>query len=219
MTADAVDALLPQTQCTRCGYPACRPYAEAVAAGEADINRCPPGGEAVVGELARLLGLAPKPLDPACGEHRPREVAVIDEQWCIGCTVCIRACPVDAIVGARRFMHTVVADECSGCELCVEPCPVDCIRMVPAPAGEAATATGEQRPPGASGWFRPWTPAQAARARRRHQARARREARRAQQREARHAARATGDGDAERRQAEILAAVSRVRARRAGEGA
>ena len=130
VAVDAVDALLPQTQCRRCGYPACRPYAEALVAGETDINRCPPGGDAVILELSRLLGVAAMPLDRSCGEHLPRTVARIDEQWCIGCTLCIRACPVDAIVGARRHMHAVIADECTGCELCLAPCPVDCIEIV-----------------------------------------------------------------------------------------
>jgi Na+-translocating ferredoxin:NAD+ oxidoreductase subunit B len=126
--ADQIDALLPQTQCGQCSYPGCRPYAEAIAAGEADINRCPPGGEATVLALADLLGRDPKPLE---AEVREKAVAVIDEQTCIGCTLCIQACPVDAIVGAAKQMHTVIADECTGCELCLEPCPVDCVVMVP----------------------------------------------------------------------------------------
>ncbi len=131
--ADRIDALLPQTQCTRCGYDGCRPYAQAVADGQADINRCPPGGEDGILALATLLGRAPLPLDPECGEHQPLALAVIDEAHCIGCTLCIQACPVDAIVGANKHMHTVLPDLCTGCELCVPPCPVDCIRMVPAP--------------------------------------------------------------------------------------
>lgn len=129
---DRIDAVLPQTQCTRCGYPACRAYAEAIAAGAAPINQCPPGGQDGIDRLAVLLGLAPLPLNPANGIEKPREVAVIDEAACIGCTKCIQACPVDAIVGASRLMHTVVADECSGCELCIAPCPVDCIAMITA---------------------------------------------------------------------------------------
>ncbi len=126
-----IDAVLPQTQCTRCGYPACRPYAEAIARGEAAINRCPPGGAEGVRTLARITGRPVLPLDPACGIETPTRVAIIDEDACIGCTKCIQACPVDAIVGASKLMHTVVADLCTGCELCVAPCPVDCIAMVP----------------------------------------------------------------------------------------
>ncbi len=129
--ADQIDAILPQTQCGQCGYPGCRPYAEAIAAGEADINRCPPGGEQVIQALADLLGREPKPLDPEHGEEKPRMVAFIDESDCIGCTLCIKACPVDAILGAPKQMHTVIASECTGCELCVEPCPVDVISMIP----------------------------------------------------------------------------------------
>ena len=132
-TIDNIDALLPQTQCTRCGYPACRDYAEAIASGEADINQCPPGGAAGIAALATLLGRAPKPLNPANGVEGPRTIALIDEEVCIGCTKCIQACPVDAIVGASKLMHTVLVDECSGCDLCIPPCPVDCITMVPAP--------------------------------------------------------------------------------------
>ena len=132
-TAERIDALLPQTQCTRCGYPACRAYAEAIAAGEDDLNQCPPGGEAGIVALAALLGRAPKPLNPVNGVEKPREVAVIDEAACIGCTKCIQACPVDAIVGASKWMHTILVDECTGCDLCIPPCPVDCITMVPAP--------------------------------------------------------------------------------------
>jgi len=136
--ADRIDALLPQTQCTRCGYPACRDYARAIASGAADINQCPPGGQAGIDMLAGLLGRAPKPLNPANGMEKPREIALIDEERCIGCTKCIAACPVDAIVGATKMMHTILSQECSGCELCIAPCPVDCIAMVPAAANETA---------------------------------------------------------------------------------
>jgi electron transport complex protein RnfB len=132
--AARIDALLPQTQCTRCGYPTCRAYADAIAAGEADIDRCPPGGTDGVVALAGLLGVAAKPLDPAYGIEAPPIVAVIDEDVCIGCTKCIQACPVDAIVGAAKRMHTVIADECTGCELCLPPCPVDCIALIPVAA-------------------------------------------------------------------------------------
>ena len=135
---DAIDRVLPQTQCTKCGYPACRPYARAIAAGEADINRCPPGGDAGIRTLAALTGRAYTPLDPACGVEAPRRTAVIDERRCIGCTLCILACPVDAIIGARKQMHTVITELCTGCDLCVAPCPVDCIEMVPAAGTDAA---------------------------------------------------------------------------------
>ena len=128
--ANAIDALLPQTQCTKCGYDACRPYAEAIANGDADINRCPPGGAAGIGKLARLLSLPEKPLNPANGLEKPRTAAVIDESRCIGCMLCIKACPVDAIVGAAKHMHTVLTASCTGCDLCLPPCPVDCIDMV-----------------------------------------------------------------------------------------
>lgn len=123
---EKIDAILPQTQCGQCGFAGCRPYAEAIAAGEADINKCPPGGETVVMALADLLGRDPQPLD---GDAKPKTVAVIDENTCIGCTLCLQACPVDAILGAAKQMHTVIESECTGCELCVAPCPVDCIRM------------------------------------------------------------------------------------------
>jgi electron transport complex protein RnfB len=127
---EQIDALLPQTQCAQCGYPGCRPYAEAIASGAADINQCPPGGAAGIAALADLLGREPKPLNPENGAEKPRAVAVIDEPACIGCTLCIQACPVDAIVGASKQMHTVIASECTGCDLCLPPCPVDCIDMV-----------------------------------------------------------------------------------------
>jgi electron transport complex protein RnfB len=127
--ADAVDAELPQTQCRQCGYDGCRPYAEAVARGDAGIGRCPPGGDDGVRALARVTGRPVVPLDPACGAVQPRSVAVIDERLCIGCTLCIAACPVDAIVGAAQRMHTVLTADCTGCGLCLPPCPVDCIAM------------------------------------------------------------------------------------------
>ncbi len=129
--AARIDALLPQTQCTRCGYAGCAPYAEAIAEARADINQCPPGGEEGVARIAALLGRAIKPLDAARGKPAPPRRAVIDEATCIGCTKCIQACPVDAIVGANKMMHTVIASWCTGCELCVPPCPVDCIALEP----------------------------------------------------------------------------------------
>ena len=128
--ADLIEDILPQTQCTKCGYAGCRPYAEAIASGAADINQCPPGGAEGVRRLAQLLGKPATPLNPANGLERGRPVAVIDEALCIGCTLCIQACPVDAIVGAAKQMHTILPDQCTGCDLCVAPCPVDCIAMV-----------------------------------------------------------------------------------------
>ena len=127
---DKIDAILPQTQCGQCGYPGCRPYAAAIASGEADINLCPPGGEEGIHKLADLLGVEFKPFGGGT-VLKPKAVAFIDENLCIGCTLCIQACPVDAIAGAAKQMHTIIASECTGCELCVAPCPVDCISMVP----------------------------------------------------------------------------------------
>ncbi len=127
---ERIDALLPQTQCGQCNFPGCRPYAEAIAKDEADINQCPPGGEAGIRALADLLGREPKTLNPENGEEQPKTVVVIDEQRCIGCTLCIQACPVDAIVGAAKLMHTVIESECTGCNLCLPPCPVDCIDIM-----------------------------------------------------------------------------------------
>lgn len=129
---DKIDAVLPQTQCGQCGYPGCRPYAEAIAKGEADINQCPPGGEAGIRALAELLDREPKPLSTEHGVAKEQKtVVVIDEQVCIGCTLCIQACPVDAILGAAKQMHTVIKEECTGCDLCIPVCPVDCIYVVP----------------------------------------------------------------------------------------
>jgi len=129
---DKIDALLPQTQCGQCSYPGCRPYATAIAKGEADINQCPPGGESTIEALADLLGVDSKPLNPENGiEEDIKTVVIIDEKICIGCTLCIQACPVDAILGAAKQMHTVITDECTGCDLCIPPCPVECIYIVP----------------------------------------------------------------------------------------
>lgn len=130
--ATAIDALLPQTQCRKCGYDGCRPYADAIAAGTAPVNRCPPGGAAGIERLAGLLGVPPLPLDPACGRESTPQVAHIVAADCIGCTLCIQACPVDAIIGAPKLMHGVLAEHCTGCELCLPPCPVDCIELVDA---------------------------------------------------------------------------------------
>jgi electron transport complex protein RnfB len=129
--ADRLEDLLPQTQCTKCGYPACRPYAEAIASGAAEINQCPPGGMEGVARLAQATGRPVIPINPANGLERPRPVAFIDEALCIGCTLCIQACPVDAILGAAKQMHTILPSLCTGCDLCVAPCPVDCIVMAP----------------------------------------------------------------------------------------
>ncbi len=128
---EKIDAILPQTQCAQCGFPGCRPYAEAIAEGRADINQCPPGGDANIHKLADLLGVEFKPLNASHGEPKPKSVAFIDESTCIGCTLCLQACPVDAICGAPKQMHTIIAQECTGCELCIAPCPVDCIFMIP----------------------------------------------------------------------------------------
>lgn len=134
--ADRINDLLPQTQCTKCGYSACRPYAEAIAAGDASYNQCPPGGAEGIARLAHLLGRPVIPLNPAHGIERPRPVAVIDESACIGCTLCIQACPVDAIIGAPKQMHSIITALCTGCDLCLPPCPVDCISMVNLPHAE-----------------------------------------------------------------------------------
>ncbi|WP_347554737.1 electron transport complex subunit RsxB [Robbsia sp. KACC 23696] len=165
--AQRIDDLLPQTQCTKCGFDGCTPYARAIAEGRADFNQCPPGGQEGVVRLAQLLGRPAKPLDISHGVERPRPRAVIDESVCIGCTLCAKACPVDAIVGAAKLMHTVLNDACTGCDLCVAPCPVDCIEMVP--------ITGD-----ATGWDA-WTATQAAAAREQH---ARRNARLAAEQQA-----------------------------------
>lgn len=180
--ADRIEDLLPQTQCTKCGYPACRPYAEAVASGEANYNQCPPGGAEGIARLAALLGKPVIPLNSANGVERPRPLAVIDEQVCIGCTLCMQACPVDAIVGAPKQMHTVIAELCTGCDLCVPPCPVDCIALPP--------VTGN-----ATGWDA-WSQAQADAARERHDRREARLTREREAAEARAAARRTGSSPA-----------------------
>ena len=129
--AERINALLPQTQCGQCLYPGCRPYAAAIARGEAELNRCPPGGAATAQAIARLLDRPPRFPDPKYGATKPRQVAWIDEERCTGCARCLPVCPVDAIVGAPRLMHTVLAAQCTGCELCIAPCPVDCIELRP----------------------------------------------------------------------------------------
>lgn len=136
--AARIDAALPQTQCTRCGYPDCAAYAQAIADGTAQINQCPPGGAEGIARLAALTGRPVQPLSAAHGQEAPRTLALIDEAWCIGCTLCIKACPTDAIVGANKHMHTVIAPHCTGCELCIPVCPVDCIALIP----DSGNATG-----------------------------------------------------------------------------
>jgi electron transport complex protein RnfB len=139
---ERIDALLPQTQCRQCLFEGCRPYAEALARGEVDVDRCPPGGDAGAARLARLLGREPRRVDPRYGRHEPRRVAWIDEERCIGCAKCLPACPVDAIVGAARHTHTVIEVQCTGCKLCLPPCPVDCIEL--REPGEERVPAGRQ---------------------------------------------------------------------------
>lgn len=215
--ADQLEDLLPQTQCTKCGYPACRPYAEAIASGEADINQCPPGGMEGVRRLAAATGRAVIPINPANGLERPRPVAFIDEALCIGCTLCIQACPVDAILGAAKQMHTILPSLCTGCDLCVAPCPVDCIAMIP--------VTGER-----TGWDA-WSQPAADAARSRHDFRETRLRRERDENDARLAAKAVQKmrevtaeatntpeelAEKERKRAIIAAAMERARLKAAG---
>ena len=216
--ADRIDAALPQTQCTRCGFPDCRAYAEAVASAGAAINRCPPGGEAGIQRLAALTGRPALPLDASCGAEAPRLLAVIDEAHCIGCTLCIKACPVDCILGAPKRMHTVIDDQCTGCELCVPACPVDCIALLPVTAAH-------------TGWAA-WSADQAAAAQQRYQDRQARSLRLARENDERLAANATTAAAAKladlpahslhtdpallaRKRAVVEAALARARARQA----
>ncbi|MYM21863.1 electron transport complex subunit RsxB [Duganella sp. FT135W] len=209
--ADRIEDILPQTQCTKCGFDGCRPYAEAIAAGTADINQCPPGGAEGIERLSSVTGRKVIPLNPVNGLERPRAVAYIDESLCIGCTLCIQACPVDAIIGAGKLMHTVVPSLCTGCDLCVNPCPVDCIVMYP------VTET--------TGWAA-WTQADANTARERHDFRAMRLRRDKQENDARLAAKAEAKmvavqaidpadeaaaAEKERKRAIIAAAMERAR--------
>jgi electron transport complex protein RnfB len=213
--AARLHAALPQTQCTRCGYPDCAGYAQALAGGEADINQCPPGGAEGIARLAERTGRPVIPLNPDNGVETPRTVAVIDEQWCIGCTLCIAACPTDAILGSNKRMHTIIERHCTGCELCVPVCPVDCIAL--------ENVTGER-----TGWDA-WSPAQAQEALERYDARRVRLAREADEHAARLEAKAQAkladlpahthgaDGqEADRKRAVIEAALARARARRGG---
>lgn len=198
MRAEAIDRLLPQTQCGLCGYPACRPYAEAIAAGNAPINQCPPGGVEVIAELADLLGTERLPPDFSRGCAGEPAIAVIDESACIGCALCLPACPVDAIIGARRMMHTVITAQCTGCALCLPPCPVDCISM---------TLTGESRD-------REAQRAAASGLRQRFLAHQQRQSERA--REHHEKKTVVMDDEARRKRTAIARALSRARARLAG---
>jgi electron transport complex protein RnfB len=210
--ADRVDAQLPQTQCTRCGFADCRAYADAIASSEADIDRCPPGGAAGIARLAAVTGRAPVPLNSRYGAEGPLRVARIDEQWCIGCTLCIKACPVDCIVGTRKQMHSVIEPLCTGCELCLPACPVDCIVLV--------NASGDR-----TGWAA-WSPEQADRSRARYHARCDRLERDRREHDERLLAKARaklsevtvadplgGSSSVESKRAVIEAAIARARAR------
>jgi electron transport complex protein RnfB len=211
--AQRIDAALPQTQCTRCGYPDCRSYAQAIAADSAPINRCPPGGAEGIARLACLTGRPVAALDPECGREGPLRRALIDEAWCIGCTLCIKACPVDCIVGANKRMHTVIEAQCTGCERCLPACPVDCIALVAVD-------------PARTGWAA-WSAEDATLARARYRAREEREARAQREQQQRLAAKAeatladlarqTRPSDPaaiERKRALVEAALARARARR-----
>lgn len=194
---DAVDALLPQTQCGLCGHAGCRPYAEAIANGTAAINRCPPGGDELIAEIATLLGVEAIPLDTTCGTTLPPTTAFINETACIGCTLCISACPVDAIVGANRRMHTVIAAECTGCALCLPPCPVDCITLAP---------TGAPRD-------RAVQRAASLRLKKRHES----HLQRLRERKEKKRAQRTAAGAITRKRETVARAVTRARARLAGD--
>ena len=213
--AARLHAALPQTQCTRCGYPDCAAYAQAMADGQAPINRCPPGGAEGVRRLAALTGQPPLALDPAHGTEGPRTVAVIDETWCIGCTLCLKACPTDAIIGSNKHMHTVIEPACTGCELCIPVCPVDCISL--------KNVTGAR-----TGWDA-WSPQQADEALHRYEFHRQRTARDEREQQERLEAKArtkladlpahthgAQGAEADRKRAIIEAALARARARQAG---
>lgn len=213
--AERLNELLPQTQCTRCGYPDCASYAQAMADGHADINQCPPGGDEGVRRLADATGRPYRPLNPDHGVEGPRQLAIIDETWCIGCTLCLQACPVDSILGANKRMHTVIEYLCTGCELCIPVCPVDCISLVPAHPEPAPT-----------GWAA-WSEPEAQQARRRYEARTVRVVRQRAENDARLQAKAeaklanlaeasklTEPAELDRKRAVIEAALARARARR-----
>ena len=189
--AERIHSALPQTQCTRCGYPDCTAYAQAVAEGEAEINQCPPGGAEGIARLAAITGRPALPLNPANGVEGPRAVAVIDEAWCIGCTLCMPVCPTDAIVGSNKLMHTVIESDCTGCELCVAACPVDCISL--------ENVTGDR-----TGW-RAWSQPQADRARGRYEFHRSRKPSSSDEAQ---------DDETDRKRAVIEAALTRARAKR-----
>ena len=193
--AARIDAALPQTQCTRCGYPDCAAYAQAIASAAAGMDQCPPGGAEGIARLASILQQPLRPLNPVHGSEVPRTLASIDENWCIGCTLCIKACPTDAILGAIKLMHTVIAAHCTGCELCVPVCPVDCIELI--------NASGS-----ATGWAA-WSPDQAEHARMRYTQRTERLSRDSAQEAAAEPV------DVDDKKAAIAAAVARARAKRA----
>jgi Na+-translocating ferredoxin:NAD+ oxidoreductase subunit B len=215
--APRLHSALPQTQCTRCGYPDCAAYAQAIASGQAEINQCPPGGAEGVARLAELTGRAALPLNPANGIEGPRAVAIIDENWCIGCTLCMKVCPTDAILGSNKLMHTVIEPYCTGCELCVPVCPVDCISL--------ENASGDR-----TGW-QAWSTGQAAEALERYEARKSRLEREEKEHSAHLEAKATAKladlpaqthgaegGEADRKRAVIEAALAKARARKGSPG-
>ncbi len=216
LDADQINALLPQTQCTSCGYPDCAHYAQAIARGEADINLCPPGGAEGIERLAQATGRPVIPLHPAHGIEGPRFLAVVDEAWCIGCTLCVKACPVDCIVGAPKQMHTVIEADCTGCELCIPVCPVDCISLVP-------VHTEAPRP---TGWAA-WSQADADKARQRYEQRQTRRQRLQAEHDERLAEKAahklanlaeltktSDEAELARKRSVVEAALARARARR-----
>jgi electron transport complex protein RnfB len=218
LDAALINALLPQTQCTRCGFPDCASYAQAIAKGEAGINQCPPGGDEGIQRLAQATGLPALPLSLERGEEGPRHLVVIDEAWCIGCTLCIKACPVDCIIGAPKQMHTVIEDLCTGCELCIPVCPVDCISLTPA----------HEASPSPTGWAA-WSQPQADQAQRRYQFHQLRVEQAQQDNDARLQAKAerklahlpeesrlTEPAQLDQKRSAIEAALARARARRAG---